>query len=241
MASARSYLVTGASRGIGRAVADRLARDGHHVIGLARQASGDRFPGELVPCDLADAEATAAALAELTRRHDVLGLVNNVGVSRPEPLDKAELGLLDGILALNLHPALQAMQALLPAMRAAKWGRVVNITSISALGARERTSYSAAKAALNAFTRSWALELAGTGITVNAVAPGPIATELFHKNNPPGSESAKRALASIPIGRLGQPEDVAAAAAFLLSADAGFITGQILYVDGGASVGKALS
>lgn len=141
-------------------------------------------------------------------------------------------------MRVNLHPALVATQAALPGMRARGWGRIVNISSLTVLGSVERTSYAAAKAALVSFTRSWALELAPTGITINAVSPGPTETELFRANNAPGSEGEARYLAGIPMRRFGKPEEIAAAVAFLLSDDAAFMTGQTLHVDGGASIGK---
>ncbi|MCE7030959.1 SDR family oxidoreductase [Jiella avicenniae] len=233
----RTFLLTGASKGIGLALAQRLTRDGHQVVGLARGASAD-FPGTLVSVDLADPRATDRILADLTRRFRFDGVVNNVGLVRPQPLGEVELAALEEVMRVNLHPALQAVQALLPGMRERGWGRIVNISSLTVLGSVERTAYAAAKAALVSFSRSWALELATTGVTVNAVSPGPTETELFRANNAPGSEGERRYLAGVPMRRVGQPDEIAAAIAFLLSEDAGFITGQTIHVDGGASVGK---
>ncbi|MGQ9365038.1 SDR family oxidoreductase [Azospirillum sp. ST 5-10] len=232
----RSFLITGASKGIGLALAHRLAAGGHAVVGVARNAAG-HFPGTLYALDVASA-AAPAALSDIVARHAVDGVVNNVGLVRPQPLGAVELTALEDVMRVNLHPALTAAQAALPGMKSRGWGRIVNVSSLTVLGAVERTAYAAAKAALVSFARGWALELAGDGITVNAVSPGPTETELFRANNPPGSVGEARYLAGVPMRRFARPEDIAAAIAFLLSDEAGFITGQTIHVDGGASIGR---
>jgi len=236
--TARTFLITGASKGIGRALAEHLGAEGHRVVGIARSGDTEDFPGHLVQLDLADRESTAMTLRRLTEEYVFDGLVNNVGLVKPQALGSVDLNDYDAVMDLNLRPALQATQALLPQMKANGWGRIVNVSSLTILGIAQRTAYAAAKAALVSFTRTWALELARTGVTVNAIAPGPTETELFRANNPPGSDGEATYLAGIPMGRLGQPQEIAAAMAFLLSEHSGFITGQTLFVDGGASIGK---
>lgn len=229
-------LITGASTGIGRATAEHLAAQGHHVLGLARRAVG-QFPGTYVQVDLADEPAVRDVLAALTERFAIDGLVNNVGIVRPAPLEDVTTSDLMAVYDLNVRCAIQCMQALTPAMKARTYGRIVNVASLVTAGVPHRMSYAASKCALLSVTTTAALELATYGITVNAVSPGPTATEMFNRNNPPGSEGFKRYTGMVPMGRVAPPEEIAAAIAFFMSEEAGYITGQNLYVDGGASVG----
>jgi NAD(P)-dependent dehydrogenase (short-subunit alcohol dehydrogenase family) len=143
---------------------------------------------------------------------------------------------LDNAMAVNVRAAMILIQEFAPGMRAAGFGRIVNISSRAAMGKTGRTAYSAAKAGLIGMTRTLCLELAAAGITVNAIAPGPVATELFDRGHPPGGEKRQRVIAGIPVQRVGTPDDVARAVVFLLSPDSGYITGQTLFVCGGTSV-----
>ncbi len=230
-------LVTGAAGGIGLAITHRLSSAGYRVVAVGRSEPEPEFPGDFVRCDLADPADTARALDAITTRYAVRRVVHNAGIAEPQSIDDLDLATARLVWDVNVRAAIQIVQSLVPGMRARRFGRIVNIASRAIYGARDRTAYASAKSALVGCTRAWALELAADGITSNAVAPGPIGTELFHRSRPPGSEAERRAIASIPVGRLGTPDDVAAAVAFLLSDEAAFITGHVLDVDGGSSLG----
>lgn len=232
-------LVTGGSRGIGARIVSRIAACGIEVISIDRIAPEAGLPCRHVPVDLADADATAAALEAIMRAQPIGWLVNNAGIALPASLEDTRMADFETVIAVNMRAAIQCAQAVLPGMRAAGFGRVVNITSRAALGKELRTAYAAAKAGVIGLTRTWALELAPFGITVNAVGPGPIATELFRSANPPDSPKTRAIMAGIPVKRLGTAEDVAHAVEFFLSDGASFVTGQTLFVCGGLSVGPA--
>lgn len=216
----------------------RLLSDGYRVVNFDLVPPAHTAPGEdFSEVDLVDGTALDAALSALLTKHLVVRLVNNAGIVRPAPIQHATADDLAAVSALNLLAPLRLLQGLLPAMRDAGFGRVVNISSRAALGKLERSVYAATKAGLHGMTRTWALELGAYGVTVNAVGPGPIATDLFERVNPPGHPNTEKIRNAIPVKRMGTAEDVAHAVASLIDDRAGFITGQVLYVCGGMTVG----
>ena len=231
-------VVTGGSAGIGLAVVERLLEAHYQVVSLDIQPTPIKH-GKLHfhKVDLTDTEATRRAAEHISRIYAVTTVIHNAGVIRPALLPEVKLEDLDALVHLHVSAAVLLTQAALPAMKAAGYGRVVLVSSRAVLGLPTRTAYSASKAAMLGMARTWALELAPQGVTVNVVAPGPIRTANFHSIVPEGSAQVERIAQAIPVGRLGEPEDVARAVLFFAHRDAGFVTGQVLYVCGGTSVG----
>jgi NAD(P)-dependent dehydrogenase (short-subunit alcohol dehydrogenase family) len=230
-------VVTGGSAGIGRAICETLLGEGFRVVSLDRAPAPFAHAAlSAIEVDLGDRAATRRVAADVVARHAPTTLVHNAGAIRPAALADVDLADLDALVELHLGTAIQLVQAALPGMRARGFGRVVLISSRAALGAATRSAYSATKAGLIGLARTWALELAADGITVNVVAPGPIRTDMYHAVVAAGSEQDRRLAASIPVGRIGDGGDVARAVAFFASPLNGFVTGQTLYVCGGSSV-----
>jgi len=240
-AEEQAVVVTGASSGIGAAIACHLAEQGHRVITVQRRAPdflGQRGAGsvEFMEADLTNTQDLSDLSEVLSQRFEVGYLVNNAGVNRPGSIDAVTDADLDAVWQLNVKAPIALIQAVLPGMRERRFGRIVNISSRAILGKTERIAYVSSKGGLAAMTRSLCLEVAGDGITVNTVAPGPVGTALFDNGHPLGSEKRAKVIASVPVKRIGTPLDVARSVAFFLSPDSGFITGQTLFVCGGVSV-----
>jgi NAD(P)-dependent dehydrogenase (short-subunit alcohol dehydrogenase family) len=232
-----TVIVTGGSGEIGSAICARSAEDGYDVVNLDLVPPAPDVPGRWARLDLTDARATREVLAREAGAAPVLRLVHCAGVVRPATLDATSAEDFDAVISLNLRSAVLCAQAVVPGMRRAGFGRIVSISSRASLGKQLRTAYSASKAALHGMTRTWALELAKDGVTVNAVAPGSIETRLFREANPPEDPRTAAIIAAIPVGRIGTPADIAQAVSFFLDRRSGFVTGQVMYVCGGLTVG----
>ncbi|SDE21579.1 3-oxoacyl-ACP reductase FabG [Glycomyces harbinensis] len=246
--TSRTAIVTGAARGIGAATARRLAADGHAVAVIdlneadaqdtvkAVEAAGGTALA--IGADVSDEAAVASAVERVAAE---LGppaiLVNNAGILRDNLLFKMTAGDWDAVMSVHLRGAFLMSRAVQPHMVEAEWGRIVNLSSTSALGNRGQANYAAAKAGMQGLTKTLAIELGRYGVTANAVAPGFIQTEMTRATaeriGVPFEDFLAHAAKETPVGRVGQPEDVAAAVAYFCSEDAGFVSGQVLYVAGG--------
>jgi 3-oxoacyl-[acyl-carrier protein] reductase len=233
-------LVTGATRGIGAAIADRLSRDGARVIGTATTAEGAARISENLAAhggrgavlDVVKQDSIEALLADIEAREGTVGILcNNAGITRDTLLLRMKQEDWDAVLDTNLASVFRLSKAVLRGMMKARKGRIVSITSVVGLtGNPGQTNYAAAKAGIIGFTKSLAREVGSRGITVNAIAPGFIDTDMTRALG----EAQRASLnAQIPLGRLGQPADIAGAVAFLCSPDGAYITGETMHVNGG--------
>jgi 3-oxoacyl-[acyl-carrier protein] reductase len=217
----QTALVTGASRGIGSAIATRLEADGYRVLRPTR-----------FEMNLNSSESVERYLSSLTEEVDVL--VNNAGINRIATLEEIDLASVTETLQVNLLSAFQVSQIISKGMKERKYGRIVNISSLWSLVARNgRMSYTMSKIAINGMTRSMAVELASYNVIINAVAPGYVLTDLTRQNN--SAEEIERISQMIPVQRLAAPEEVAHLVAFLCSPQNTYMTGQTLTIDGGYS------
>ena len=228
----KTAIVTGGASGIGRAIAARLETDGHHVATIDLQPSDSDFA---YTADVTDRQQVDTALDAIrTQLGPVSILVNAAGLDGFSRFADISFDVWQRVLNVNLNGVFHCCQAVLPDMVDAGWGRIVNISSSSThSGVAGMAHYVAAKSGVNGLTKSLALEYGPAGITVNAVPPGFIDTPMLRSAEDRGFTNVEKTIAMTPVRRMGKPEDIAAACAFLVSEEAGYITGQILGVNGG--------
>jgi 3-oxoacyl-[acyl-carrier protein] reductase len=229
-------VITGGNKGIGADLAECLLNRGYKVVSVARKPSENQKVINVL-CDLLDPAATARAAEEIAC-FDVTHIVHNAGLIWPNLIEDAKAADLAGLTQLHLAAPLTLTQAVLPGMTARGFGRILFNGSRAAMGVPTRTAYSATKAGIIGMARTWALELAPRGITVNVVAPGPIRTDNFWSIIPKDSDREAALAARIPVGRLGEARDVTNAFLYFCDPQTSFVTGQTLYVCGGASLGS---
>ncbi|HWD23597.1 MAG TPA: 3-oxoacyl-ACP reductase FabG [Burkholderiales bacterium] len=233
MLEGRLALVTGASRGIGQAIAEQLLKDGAKVLGTSTTEQGARkVPGIGKVLDVRNAPQCDALIDAIQKEHgDIAILVNNAGITRDNLALRMKDADWDAVIETNLRAVFRLSRAVMRGMMKARWGRIINITSVvGASGNPGQANYAAAKAAVVGMTKSLARELGSRSITVNCVAPGFIDTDMTRALS---EEQKKALLERIPLGRLGTPQDVAAAVAYLASPAGGYVTGAVLHVNGG--------
>ena len=235
-------LVTGASRGIGRAIAIELASRDLMVVGTATTIEGSnkisryledmKVPGTGMTVDVADDESVEKLLGEINEKFGTPAvLVNNAGITRDNLLMRMKVDEWHSVIDTNLNSMFRVTKLCLKGMTKARWGRIINVSSVvGASGNPGQTNYAASKAGIEGFTRSLAKEIGSRGITVNAVAPGFIDTDMTSSLAEAQVESL---LSQIPLGRLGQPQEIASLIGFLVSQDANYITGETIHVNGG--------
>ena len=245
MVKDRVALITGAARGIGAVIAERFAKEGAAVIIAdivldAANETADRIKSsggkaEAAKLNVTDKEQVDALVSSIVERHGKLDiLINNAGITRDALAMKMKVEDWDAVIDVNLKGTWIPSQAVIRPMRKQKWGRIVNTASVAALGNIGQANYSASKGAVMSLTRTLALELARSGITVNCVAPGAIMTPMLAEVP---EDMRSKYLERIPVRRFGEPDDVANVHLFLCSDLAAYITGQTIFVDGGLSVG----
>ena len=233
MLEGKLALVTGASRGIGQAIAEELLKHGAKVVGTSTTEEGaKKVPGIGRVLNVRDAPQCDALIDQIQKEHgDIAVLVNNAGVTRDNLALRMKDADWDEVIATNLRAVFRLSRAVMRGMMKARWGRIINITSVvGASGNPGQANYAAAKAGVVGMTKSLARELGSRNITVNCVAPGFIDTDMTRALS---DEQKKALLERIPLGRLGTPQDVAAAVAYLASAGGGYVTGAVLHVNGG--------
>ena len=233
----RVVLVTGGNRGIGLATAKRFQASGHQVAVTARSGTGDDLEGLfVVKCDVTDKDSVDAAVTEIEESLGPVGiLVSNAGITRDGLVLRMSDDDFSEVLNANLTGGFRVARRVVKQMMRARWGRIIFVSSVVGLGGQAgQANYAASKAGITGLARSLAKEFAGRNITVNVVAPGPIDTDMLAAL----SDAQRTAMLDmVPLGRLGAPQEIAAAIEFLASEDAGFVTGTVLPIDGGLSMG----
>lgn len=237
MSDVRTSLITGGNSGIGEALARKLVDKGQRVISLGLEKPS--WTSDLLlayQVDLTSIEETRGIAQEICRHNAIDHLIHNAGMILPNPLPDAKAEDILTLSQLHLGAPMILTQAALEGMQERSFGRVIFISSRASMGMPTRSAYSATKAGMHGMARTWALELASKGITVNVVAPGPVLTDNFWGIVPKDSELQQKIAHNVPVGRAGLPGDIAHAVEFFLDERSSFVTGQVLYVCGGTSL-----